>query len=101
MLTKIERGDPLVIYQIQPGDEVVIPSRVALESADTDGGRTVDLVATGAVELTVPGAWRMAVRLNGDGERVALEGERTEDGLTVRLSQEEVGDGRVRILLRE
>jgi len=53
----ITKGDPFVVYTIQAGDQVTIPSRFACRGKTTPTGLRVDLTSTGAVSLTVPGEY--------------------------------------------
>ncbi len=51
----VEVGDPLIIFTIQPGDRVIIPSHFASQGVTTDAGPALQIVATGAATMRVPG----------------------------------------------
>ena len=95
----VKENDPLIIYQIQPGDDVVIPSHFVCQGTNTAEGLKLDFIATGPATLTVPGAYRSASLLLGltraPLRRVAM----ASDHVQVALEGDEIADGRAVLLL--
>ena len=50
----VKPGDPVIMYTIQPGDRVVIPSHAAGRGKRTPKGLVLDLSATGGVTVRAP-----------------------------------------------
>jgi hypothetical protein len=94
----VQVGDLFVTFFAQPGDEVILPSHVACQSTETAEGLQVDVVATGAVKLTVPGAYARAYLLTA-AERHALPLSAADQGTTILLSAADLAEGRARVLL--
>ncbi|MDD5708061.1 MAG: hypothetical protein PHR35_19250, partial [Kiritimatiellae bacterium] len=61
----IKVGEPFIVYQIQPGDEVIIPSHLAVRGTAVADGVQLDIQATGPCEVTVPGRWTRVVDAEG------------------------------------
>ena len=65
----VEPGDAFIVYTIQPGDEVFIPSHFACRRTDTADGARLDIVSTGAATLRT-----------ADGREFSLEASDLPDG---------------------
>ncbi|MDD5706487.1 MAG: hypothetical protein PHR35_11220, partial [Kiritimatiellae bacterium] len=98
--TPLAVGEPFVIYQIQPGDRVRIPSRFACQGERTPDGLKLDMVTTGPAVLTVPGDYRRAY-LSLGFTQAPLTGLRATKGSTeFRIRLEDTTDGHASVLLR-
>lgn len=68
---QVAKGDPFVVYAIQAGDRVTIPSRFACTGTRAaDGVLTLSVTSTGPARLTLPGVFRRAA---GSAAPPALE----------------------------
>jgi hypothetical protein len=95
----VRLGDPIVIYQIRPGDEVVIPSHFACKGTDVPEGLQVDVVSTGPATLIVPGEYRNASMLLKSARIPLTAVKREAGGLRIELKQDNLTDGRSTLLL--
>lgn len=95
----IHAGDPVIIYQIQPGDEVVIPSHFACKGTETDAGLKIEITTTGPATLTVPGDYRNARLLMGFTQAPVGRVQHGDGHLQVELRREDIADGRAVLLL--
>jgi hypothetical protein len=86
-------GDGFVVFSIQPGDELMIPSFAAVRPvATTVVGKTVlELGASSALGLRLPGKYRAAILTTG-GTAQDVPATRTVDGTSVQLPV--LADGR-------
>jgi hypothetical protein len=88
----VSKGDPFVVYSVQTGDRVTIPSRFACTGAvGPDGTLSLRLASTGAARLTLPGTFRqvtagatpLATQSGGDQTTVRLEAAHLSNGRAV------------------
>ncbi|MFV0415863.1 MAG: hypothetical protein ACK5NG_05800, partial [Chthoniobacterales bacterium] len=61
----LEVGEPLVIYQIQPGDQVTIPSYFACQGEKDASGLKLEIVTSGSADITIPGTYKGASLIHG------------------------------------
>jgi len=92
-------GDPFVIYTIQPGDEVVIPSLFAAR-ARKPGENRVDLrvFTTGTADLRIPDRYRLMSMTSG-GKRAAFEQKTIRGQMSVTIDHGSISDGRALLSL--
>jgi hypothetical protein len=91
----IAKGDPFIVYSIQAGDRVTIPSRFACTGTEgADGTLTLDLASTGPARLTLPGKFGHAAAAG------PLTTEIAGDSTTLRLGGAHVANGRGTIQLK-
>jgi hypothetical protein len=64
-------GDPFVVFTIQPGDEVLVPSHFCCSTAPSQDGSSLNVFSTGLAELQIP-AGPGEVRRILKGRRVRL-----------------------------
>lgn len=95
----VKANDPLIVYQIQPGDEVTVPSHFACIGAETAKGLKLSVTSTGPAVLTVPGDYRKAFRLTDVTQRPLSRVRSGPRGLRIELGQEDLADGRARVVL--
>ncbi|MCC6579307.1 MAG: hypothetical protein IT440_02615 [Phycisphaeraceae bacterium] len=96
---KLEAGDPLVVYEIQPGDRVAIPSHFACQGTPGDSGLKLEIAATGPATLSMPGGYTHAVRMRGEEAKpidIAVFGD---NRWRVQLQAQDVADGRCTLML--
>ncbi|MFW5799079.1 MAG: hypothetical protein ACOCXX_05415, partial [Planctomycetota bacterium] len=95
----VKEGSPFIVYTVRRGDEVIIPSHVAVTGTQAEGAMVLDVQATGPVQLTVPGGYTGATFADnkplGEG-RVR----QTDDGLVIDLA-DGLPDGRARLRLTQ
>ena len=90
----VKPGDPFIVYTIQPGDRVVIPSHFACRGMKRDRGLCLRIVATGPVTLRVPGGFAGAF-IGPEGTRPSARVTREEGGVVVvQLAASDLTDGR-------
>ena len=99
----IPEGEPFIVYQIQPGDEVVIPSHFAMrtEGGGVEESPVLDIWTTGPARLRVPGGFIGATRVDEAGGGLALPSVMVDggDALEIRLDAASIPDGRGRLRL--
>lgn len=95
----VQAGDPFIIYVIQPGDEVVIPSSFACNGKQTDEGLLLEVAATGVATLTVPGAYTRASVVAPEQAAVALPVQRAGETLILKIEPQHLINGRATLLL--
>lgn len=96
---RVQPGDPLIIYQIQPGDEVIVPSHFACKGTETPEGLKLELAATGPATLTIPGPYQKATLLLGVTQAPLSRVTGEPGSLRVELGREDLADGRTTLLL--
>lgn len=95
----IKIGEPFIVYQIQPGDNVIIPSHLAVKSSPIGYGFRLDVESTGPVTLEVPGRYK-SVLLSRGPEQVSLETAKQKGGgMHIELKKEDLPDGRAALML--
>lgn len=96
----IQLGDAFVVYTIQPGDTVVIPSHFAARAqrVATEDNLELDICATGTAELLLPPGWEPKSMVSS-GKSVRLRCGRKERQWVVTIDPEDIKDGRARLTL--
>lgn len=89
-------GDLMIIYSLQPGDEVVIPSYFSLTSAEP--GR-LQVVTTGPARLTLPPGLKVKGVLGADGALKPVASESVRGREQVTLTAKDTPEGRARLVV--
>ncbi len=94
----VQVGDSFVIYSIQPGDEVVIPSFFGCQGklGATEG--TLNVFTTGAATLTLPTGYSTGIVSTGGVQKAAVI---INKGDKMTISLDNLSDGRATILLKK
>lgn len=95
----IHVGDPFVIYTIQPGDEVLLPSHFASQAEKGPEGLRLELVATGPLRLQVPAPYRRAALISGETSTPLPVTALPAGGLVLQLGAGQLTAGRATLLL--
>ena len=91
----VAKGDPFVVYSIQTGDRVRIPSRFVCQGRRTDAGQLrLSIASTGAATLQLPGAYQSALNANVDVRRAG-------PGTVVKIGSGALKDGKGVIHLQQ
>ncbi|MBN1672183.1 MAG: heparinase II/III family protein, partial [Kiritimatiellae bacterium] len=97
---KVAKGDPFVVYSVQPGDRVTIPNFFACTGLPAgEGERKLSLESSCDARLGLPGAWRCAALETPDGRRVELRTARAGAGTAIELEHRLLADGRGTLVL--
>ncbi|MCF7855482.1 MAG: hypothetical protein K9N51_11840, partial [Candidatus Pacebacteria bacterium] len=95
----VKKGTPFIVYAVQPGDRVRIPSHVAITGRTEDEAMHLDVQATSRVRLRVPEAYSVAIV-----SPVAREAGQDTVPKPIRnrleLTEADLADGRVQLRLR-
>jgi len=84
----VAKGDPFIVYSIQAGDHVRIPSRFVCQGRRADAGQLrLAIASTGAATLQVPGAYQSALSPNVDVRRAG-------SGTVLRIDPGALKDGK-------
>ena len=97
----VQVGDPMIVYSIQPGDTVVIPSLFAACVSKKKSRNRVELriFTTGTAALRLSDSYRVRSLVSG-GKRARFS-ERTADGqLTITIDHSAIKDGRAVLRLK-
>jgi len=91
----IQVGDPMIIYSIQPGDTVVIPSLFAARAVKRDARDDVELriFTTGTATLRLPDSYQVTSLVSG-GRRARFRKRKREGRLTITIDHNAIKDGR-------
>jgi hypothetical protein len=97
----VAQGDAFVVYSIQAGDQVTIPSHFACTGErEPAGSLRLNLVSTGAATLELPGSYQRAEVISG-GQTAPLKLETLPGGKTrLRLTAGHLHQGRAAVHLR-
>jgi hypothetical protein len=96
----VVKGDAFIVYSIQAGDRVAIPSRFACTGAATaDGSLRLEVQATGAATLTVPGRYARATA-TASGRTTELKATALDDtATTIPIPPAALANGRGSVVL--
>ena len=93
-------GDQLIVYTIKPGDKVVLPSHASCTGTPIKNGLKINIVATGTVELTIPGGYTKATKARSTLGK-PLDTKILKDGrMSIKLkSQQALIDGQITLII--